>query len=172
MFGEIPTDIWDEHTLIRFYFSCMADRIGDLVHQLTGELNRYQVPYRMKALTDPAHYSRTDSMVLYCARRYFASVAGIITSLGPAAAAGLKDSVPLFAKPVRPGVAVDLAQAVTSTTVSPMETRTAPSAWRAISPVSIVTECSPYGNVLLTTLNGQSSEKCFGRGENTKAARR
>jgi hypothetical protein len=106
MFGETPTDIWDEHTLIRFYFSCMADRVGDLVQQLTGELNRYQVPYRMKALTDPAHYTRTDSMVLYCARRYFASVAGIIASLGPAAAAALKDSVPLFAKPVRPGVAV------------------------------------------------------------------
>jgi HopA1 effector protein family len=106
MFGEIPTDIWDEHTLIRFYFSCTADRIADLVHQLTGELNRYQVPYRMKALTDPAHYTRTDSMVLYCARRYFAPVAGIITSLGPAATAALKDSVPLFAKPLRQGVGV------------------------------------------------------------------
>jgi hypothetical protein len=106
MFGEIPTDIWDEHTLIRFYFSCTAQGITDLVHHLTGELNRYQVPYRMKALTDPAHYTRTDSMVLYCARRYFAPIAGIIMSLGPAATAGLKDSVPLFAKPMRPGVAV------------------------------------------------------------------
>src|SRR6185312_8433105 len=51
-----------------------------------------------------------------------------------------------------------LATAVTSTTVSPMETRTAPSAWRASSPVSMVTVCGPYGNDLLTTLTAQTSK--------------
>jgi hypothetical protein len=55
-------------------------------------------------------------------------------------------------KKSRPGVAVDFATAVTNTTVSPMETRTAPSAWRAISPVSMVTVLDPYGKDLLTTL--------------------
>ena len=51
------------------------------------------------------------------------------------AAGSLQQNVERMVGRQRPGVAVDLAQAVTSTTVSPMETRTAPSAWRAISPV-------------------------------------
>ena len=38
-----------------------------------------------------------------------------------------------------------------------METLTAPSAWRAISPVSMVTVWEPYGKDLLTTLKLQSS---------------
>src|SRR5262249_15725790 len=62
-------------------------------------------------------------------------------------------------KKSRPGVGVCLATAVTSTTVSPIETRTAPSAWRATSPVSMVIECGPYGNDLLTTLTALILEK-------------
>ena len=38
-----------------------------------------------------------------------------------------------------------------------MDTLTAPSAWRAISPVSMVTVWGPYGNDLLTALKLQSS---------------
>src|SRR6185312_15621953 len=43
---------------------------------------------------------------------------------------------------------------VTSTTVSSMVTSTAPSAWRAISPVSSVTVWRPKGNVFLIDFIG------------------
>src|SRR5690606_26168865 len=46
-----------------------------------------------------------------------------------------------------------LATTVASTTVSSMLTSTAPVAWRAISPVSMVTVCGPHWKVLLTLLN-------------------
>jgi hypothetical protein len=42
---------------------------------------------------------------------------------------------------------------VARTTVSSTDTRTAPLAWRAISPVSRVTVCSPYWKVFVTLLN-------------------
>ena len=56
MFSEVPPDIWDEFFLIRFYFNCTAEGVPELVAYLTSTLNRYQVPYRMKALTDPSQY--------------------------------------------------------------------------------------------------------------------
>jgi hypothetical protein len=42
---------------------------------------------------------------------------------------------------------------VASTTVSSIFTSTAPPDWRAISPVSSVTVCAPYGNDLITFSN-------------------
>jgi len=43
---------------------------------------------------------------MYCARRYFWVVAGILDGLPAEVLKQLKPSVPLFAKPLRPGIAV------------------------------------------------------------------
>jgi hypothetical protein len=51
-----------------------------------------------------------------------------------------------------PGLASFLATTVARTTVSSIETTTAPLDWRAISPVSRVTVCWPHWNVLVTLL--------------------
>jgi hypothetical protein len=104
MLGEVPSDIWDEHFLIRFYFNCTAQDVAELVAHLTQDLNRFQVPYRMKALTDAGLYTRRDSMVLYCARRYFQIVARIIGNLPLSVLQQLESSVPMFTKRVRAGV--------------------------------------------------------------------
>jgi len=104
MFSEVPPDIWDEYFLIRFYFNCTAQGTPELVAYITSTLNLYQVPYRMKALTDASQYTRTDSMVLYCARRYFQVVARIVECLPAAAGRHLASAVPLFTKRLRAGV--------------------------------------------------------------------
>ncbi len=106
MFSEVPTDIWDENFLIRFYFSCTPQGVLEAIAHLTSTLNRFQVPYRMKALTNSMDYTRTDTMVLYCARRYFPLVARIIHSAPKSALEQLKPTVPLFTRALRPGVAI------------------------------------------------------------------
>lgn len=104
MYGDIPTDIWDEYGLIRFYFNCNPESIVHVVDYMSGTLNRYQVPYRMKALTSAQHYTRTDCAVLYCSRRYFSIVSRTVSYLPPSTSQMFDVSVPLFSKRIRDGV--------------------------------------------------------------------
>jgi hypothetical protein len=53
------------------------------------------------------------------------------------------------------------ATTVASTTVSSMFTSTAPEAWRAISPVSMMTVLSPHWKVLVTLLKMLMFSSCF-----------
>lgn len=104
LFSETPTDVWDEHDLIRFYFHSTPQMVESLIEQLTLELNRYSIPYRMKTLNDSALYTRTDATVLYCAKRYFDVVYRLLLFLPEEIRLQLMPSVPLFAKPLLPGV--------------------------------------------------------------------
>jgi hypothetical protein len=104
MFSETLSDVWDEHNLIRFYFHCTPQIVEPLIEHLTIELNRYLVPYRMKALNDAALYTRTDSMVLYCAKRYFDIVYRILLLMPESISSSLERSVPLFSKYLLPGI--------------------------------------------------------------------
>jgi hypothetical protein len=104
MFSETLTDVWDEHSLIRFYFHCMPRAVEQLIEYMTLELNHYLIPFRMKALSDATLYTRTDAMVLYCAKRYFDIVYRILLLLPESISSTLETSVPLFTKPLLPGV--------------------------------------------------------------------
>jgi hypothetical protein len=106
MFGETPGTLWDEHFTVRFYFNASADSVSGLVRYVTRQLNRYEVPYRMKALTDPPSYARVDPMVLYVARRYVQIVHGIVDAMPQETADLLSSATPLFTRPVRPGVGI------------------------------------------------------------------
>jgi len=46
------------------FFHATSECVPDLIEYLTLNLNRYQVPFRMKALNEPAMYQRSDAMVL------------------------------------------------------------------------------------------------------------
>ncbi|HEY7389096.1 MAG TPA: T3SS effector HopA1 family protein [Bryobacteraceae bacterium] len=104
MFSETPTDVWDDFYLVRFYFHSTADGAPSVVRYLTSGLNRYQIPYRMKALSDSTLYTRRDAIVLYVARRYHAIPESLVREMPEDVAAALKPSVPLFTKMMRPGV--------------------------------------------------------------------
>jgi hypothetical protein len=104
MYSESPTDIWNEHVLTRVYFNVTPDAVGGLIEFLTRTLNSYQVPYRMKALTDATHYTRTDSVVLYFAHRYVDMIARLLADMPTEAAQGLIDPAPLFTYRFRTGI--------------------------------------------------------------------
>ena len=103
-YSDVPTDQWDEFTLLRFYFHSTDAAAPDLLRYLTTQLNTYLVPFRMKAPVEPSHYPRTDAVVLYLAKRYFQITARLIGAMPDTLTAKLGVSVPLFSKRLRDGV--------------------------------------------------------------------
>jgi hypothetical protein len=106
MYGETLADVWDDEGLVRFYFHASASGAPDLIGELTGRLNRYQVPFRMKALNDPAMYTRTDAIVLYVARRHHRITVQIVRDLPATVLDSLRSSTPLFTVALAPGIGV------------------------------------------------------------------
>ncbi len=106
MYGETLSDVWDEHALLRFYFHATSECVPELIEYLTLNLNRYQVPFRMKALNEPIMYQRSDAMVLYLAKRFYDITIRIVRDMPNAIAAQLRPSTPLFTLPVQPGVGI------------------------------------------------------------------
>jgi len=106
IYGETLSDVWDDHVLVRFYFHTSSEGAPLLVEFLTTALNRYQVPFRLKTLTEPAMYQRRDAMVLYIARRHYGITARLVQDLPRDIAAELRPSTPLFSRPLRAGVGI------------------------------------------------------------------
>jgi hypothetical protein len=103
-FGETLDELAERLSQIRFYFHCRADSAASVLAAITSGLNRFQVPFRMKALLRPELYDRTDSLVLYVAARYFAITSRIIELMRERGV--LSSSVPLFTKRLWLGIGV------------------------------------------------------------------
>jgi hypothetical protein len=103
-FGETLDELAEQLSLLRFYFHCGAESAVPLLAALTSALNRFQVPFQIKALIRPGLYSRTDPVVLYVPARYFCITSRIIELMSERAA--LVPSVPLFTKRLWPGIGV------------------------------------------------------------------
>jgi len=103
-FGETLDEAAEQLNLIRFYFHCAAENASALFAALTSALNRFQVPFQLKAPVSPAFYGRTDAVVLYVAARFFAITARIVSSLKEREL--FSPSTPLFTKRLWPGIGV------------------------------------------------------------------
>jgi hypothetical protein len=103
-FGETLDELADQLSLVRLYFHCGAEDAAGLLGALTRELNRFQVPFQLKAPMSPALYGRTDAIVAYVGARFFAIVARIVAAVRESVM--LEPSVPLFTKPLWPGIGV------------------------------------------------------------------
>jgi hypothetical protein len=104
VFSDAPV-AWDEAvSIVRFYWNVTAEGAPELLARLAGRLNRFQVPFRFKTLTDPAGYDRFDSAVLFISRRWFHPVADIAAEVHAALDGRIVDGTPLFAKPLARGL--------------------------------------------------------------------
>lgn len=103
-FGRTLSDQFDEYAIVRFYFHVSAQHAPNLMAQITGCLNRYQIPFKFKALVQVKMYTRTDAAVLYVARRYFQIVAALIIDLQREEHIILRDGNPLFSRTLISGV--------------------------------------------------------------------
>jgi len=104
VFGETLASDHDDAHLARVYFNARAEGMPWLIEAVTGAFNRYSVPFRMKCLSNPAAYDRTDSAVLYVSRRFFPMALRLLAASQEVLDHSLKPGVPLFSKELRAGL--------------------------------------------------------------------
>ena len=103
VFGQTPGD--DAVTLqTRLYFHILPEGSAQLVSWVTQTLNAYHVPFQFKCLNHPDLYGRSDSAVLYVQKPYVSLVLDLLTDVLPQLKPYLLPAVPLFTRPVAPGI--------------------------------------------------------------------
>ena len=103
-FGETTADEDDRFDLLRFYWHIHDDGAATLVRSATSALNRFQVPFRLKCLSDRRLFSRLDAAVIFVPRRYY-QIASVLLAEIHARLAGLVGAeIPLFTKQLAPGL--------------------------------------------------------------------
>lgn len=105
-FSEQIPDQFEEFNSVRVYFNVQANGAATLLRELSGRLNRFQVPFRFKCPTSPGLFNRRDSAVLYVPWRFFEPARRCVVDSLPQVEGFLNDDVPLFTKRVHRGVAM------------------------------------------------------------------
>ena len=104
-FGETLPDSNDELSVVRFYWNVSAEGAAQLLQRISGDLNRWEVPFRFKTPSHPGMFARTDTAVLYAPRRYAHFTRGLVSEIHSAIRPLLRDDVPLFTLRLAPGLA-------------------------------------------------------------------
>lgn len=104
IFGATLTDQQDEDDLLRFYWNIKAEGAPVLVRLLTGRLNRFQIPFRLKCLNNPASYNRSDAVVLYLNSRFYRLATELLAEVHEQVANYLEPDAPLFSKQLAAGL--------------------------------------------------------------------
>jgi hypothetical protein len=105
-FGEAEEGGPDNFSLVRFYWNVRAEGAAPLVRAATRGLNRFQVPFRLKCLTNSAFYTRHDAAVLYVDKRFYRVTARVVANVYDEVSRHLRREAPLFAKPLAEGLAL------------------------------------------------------------------
>jgi hypothetical protein len=105
-FGEAEAGELDNFSLARFYWNLRAEGAVPLMRAVTRGLNRFQVPFRIKCLTNAALYTRNDAAVLYVDKRFYRVTARVLAGVHREVAHHLRPDAPLFAKPLADGLAL------------------------------------------------------------------
>jgi hypothetical protein len=105
-FGEEIGDRQDDTHLLKVYWNVKAVGVSLLVRLLTQRLNRFQLPFRLKCLNNPAAYTRTDAAVLFMNRRFWRVAAPLLADVHRQMADCLEGDVPLFSKRLADGLGV------------------------------------------------------------------
>lgn len=105
-FGETLTEQQDDYSLMRFYWNIKADGISALMLHLTQDLNRFQIPFRFKCLSNRVQYIRLDAAVLYVTKRFFRIVVELLLDIHRRIQDYLDPETPLFTKRYHDGLAL------------------------------------------------------------------
>jgi hypothetical protein len=104
VFGEALGDDQDDQELLRFYWNIKAEGGVKLVRLLTRSLNRFQLPFRLKILNNPATYIRADAAVLYLSSRFYHLAAELINNIHQQLTGQMDPDTPLFSKRLASGL--------------------------------------------------------------------
>lgn len=105
-FGEAQAGEVDNFSLARLYWNVRAEGAAALMRSVTRGLNRFQVPFRLKSLTNSAFYTRNDAAVLYVDKRFFRVTARVLAGVYEELRQHLRPDAPLFTKPLADGLAL------------------------------------------------------------------
>ena len=103
-FGETVSPFDRNEELIRLYWNVSASGAPALLASITGELNRFQVPFSFKCLHRAVEYFRLDSAVLYLHRHYWPIASRLLPRIHRHNAAELGSDGPPLTKPLAPGL--------------------------------------------------------------------
>jgi hypothetical protein len=103
-FGETVSPFDRNQELIRLYWNVSAEGAPPLLTSITGELNRFQIPFSFKCLHRASEYYRLDSAVLYIHRHYWPITSRLLPGIHRGNAAMLGGDGPLLTKPLAPGL--------------------------------------------------------------------
>jgi hypothetical protein len=104
VFGEAGWE--DEVPLLRVYWNVAPAGAPALTAAVAGTMNRWGLPFRYKCLSRASLYPRTDSAVLYVARRSWPLVRELVRQVHAACAAHLGADTPLFARRLARGMSL------------------------------------------------------------------
>lgn len=89
---------------VRVYFHTTFEGAQLLVREITRTFNDYQLPFLFKCLNHPDLFTRADSAVLYVSKFDFPFAQCLLQPILALVAPRLRATVPLFTRPLRPGV--------------------------------------------------------------------
>ncbi len=89
---------------VRVYWHITSSGAEPLVRCLTHQLNRSEIAFQMKVLSEPDDYHRTDAAVLYLARDDYPRAFPVLREIRTAMERWVRPEVSLLVKPLAPGV--------------------------------------------------------------------
>jgi hypothetical protein len=92
----------DSGTLCRFYFNSRSEGAVLIMREVTRLLA--DIPYQLKALSDPREYTRCDAVVLYVRQCDYSKARNRIANFYPTVAQFLKNRTPALTKRLAPGL--------------------------------------------------------------------
>lgn len=105
-FGETVSPFGQSEDLIRFYWNISADGAPSLVLLITGELNRFQIPFRFKCPWRESEYYRLDCAVLYVHKFYWPTVSKLARRIHARIAGNLCPGAPPLTRPLALGLSL------------------------------------------------------------------
>lgn len=90
--------------VVRIYFNVTPEGAVTCMAQITQQLNQQEIPFSFKALYNPEDYERYDAGVLYFSRSHYPTIYPILKQLYVNHQALFRYDVPLFTKPLAPGL--------------------------------------------------------------------
>ena len=90
--------------IVRYYWHLLAGAAVPFVAAATSLLNAAGIPFRLKVLSDPNHFHRADSGLIFVRWHFLPQVSEIVAGIHADLRSGLRREVPLFTRRLADGL--------------------------------------------------------------------
>jgi hypothetical protein len=92
--------------VVRLYWNLRAQAAPGWLGSLTRLLNDQEIPFEAKVVSNPLHFGRADSAVLYLEPKTVESARGAVGEIYETHRSGMEETSPLLTHPLAPGLGV------------------------------------------------------------------